>query len=243
MPELSITESQQEELEAVRAAVEDTFVDTYGHTTVEDALDYLLDTYTPPDEQGGERGPYDRIASAEYPELQQIASTVDDIPGSGINADEMRGKLLTTLGPAELARRLDGVEVDGAHDGTTAADSGTGGGTNDGTACDGAEGNATDDAGEPEPVGTDGPGTEGTAAGDGERAADATADADDESPSGGDDGPSGVLAAANRLLREHDDKWRKSETSEEPYEVDLPDGTTTGVRTKDDVRQLLFRHY
>ncbi|WP_324756648.1 hypothetical protein [Haloarcula montana] len=227
MPELSITESQREQLEAVRADVEAAFVETYGHTTVEDALDYLLDTYTPPDEQGEERGPYDRIASAEYPELQQIASTVDDIPGSGINADEMRGKLLTTLGPAELARRLDGVEVDGDETVSDDGDSPTADAPSAGTATPESEDDDTDGAG----------------------ADDSTDVADDEATDGdtdeetGGSGPSGVLAAANRLLREHDDKWRKSETSEEPYEVDLPDGTTTGVRTKDDVRQLLFRHY
>ncbi|MFC7075628.1 hypothetical protein [Haloarcula halophila] len=228
MPELSITESQREQLEAVRADVEAAFVETYGHTTVEDALDYLLDTYTPPDEQGEERGPYDRIASAEYPELQQIASTVDDIPGSGINADEMRGKLLTTLGPAELARRLDGVEVDGDETASDDGDSPTADATSAGTATPENEDDDTDgaDADDTTDV-TDDEATDG--------------DTDDGETGG--NGPSGVLAAANRLLREHDDKWRKSETSEEPYEVDLPDGTTTGVRTKDDVRQLLFRHY
>ncbi|MFT4923283.1 MAG: hypothetical protein ACI8XM_002509, partial [Haloarculaceae archaeon] len=50
------------------------------------------------------------------------------------------------------------------------------------------------------------------------------------------------VSAANRLLREHDDKWRES-AGDTPYEVDLPDSTTASARTKDDVRQLLFRHY
>ena len=238
MPELSITESQREQLEAVRADVEDAFVDSYGHTTVEDALDYLLDTYTPPDEAGEQRGPYDRIASAEYPELQQIASTVDDIPGSGINADEMRGKLLTTLGPAELARRLDGVEVDGDTEEVMSA-----AGDGDSPATEPPE-TQDDSAGDPSSADTDDAQTDGhDGAGPDTDEAAGDDQPSDGGPGGSDDGPSGVLAAANRLLREHDDKWRKSETSEEPYEVDLPDGTTTGVRTKDDVRQLLFRHY
>ncbi|MFC7176684.1 hypothetical protein [Halosegnis marinus] len=44
------------------------------------------------------------------------------------------------------------------------------------------------------------------------------------------------------LLDEHDDKWRES-GGDEPYEVDLPDGSTETARTQDDVRGLLFRHY
>ena len=45
------------------------------------------------------------------------------------------------------------------------------------------------------------------------------------------------------LLRTHDDKWRKASSGDAPYEVDLPDGSTEGVRTKDDVKRLLFKHY
>jgi hypothetical protein len=44
------------------------------------------------------------------------------------------------------------------------------------------------------------------------------------------------------LLDDNADKWREG-GSDEPYEVDLPDGTTETVRTKDDVRGLLFKHY
>jgi hypothetical protein len=56
------------------------------------------------------------------------------------------------------------------------------------------------------------------------------------------DGPGSVLSAANQLLDDNADKWREG-GSDEPYEVDLPDGTTETVRTKDDVRGLLFKHY
>ncbi|MFC7028561.1 hypothetical protein ACFQH8_16295 [Halomicroarcula sp. GCM10025710] len=93
MPEITLTESQHEQLEAVRADVEDAFVETYGHARLEDAVDYLLDTYTPPNERDSVMvaDGYERIATAEYPELQHIAADVPDIPGSGIDADEMRG--------------------------------------------------------------------------------------------------------------------------------------------------------
>ncbi|MFC7251130.1 hypothetical protein ACFQJ5_14945 [Halomicroarcula sp. GCM10025324] len=234
MPEITLTESQHEQLEAVRADVEDAFVETYGHARLEDAVDYLLDTYTPPNERDSVMvaDGYERIATAEYPELQHIAADVPDIPGSGIDADEMRGKLLSELGPTELAARLaDGADEDAVDGEGPAAEEADG----DGDAAD-AESESTGDDEKP--------------AAD-ESTADADADSDDPEPSASsDDGESNsvadagnALSMANKLLREHDDKWRRTDSGEEPYEVDLPDGTTEGVRTKDDVRQYLFKNY
>ena len=224
MPEISLTDAQYDQLEAIRADVEDAFVDTYGHARLEDAVDYLLDTYTPPDERDtavAAEG-FERIATARYPELQRIAAEVPDIPGSGIDADEMRGKLLSELGPTELADRLaDAGDEDGAE---AVADDETAEGTSPVTADADADADATaDDA---EAADTDA---------DGESTATAASNPVDDA---GD-----ALSMANQLLREHDDKWRKTEDGEAPYEVDLPDGTTEGVRTKDDVRQYLFKNY
>jgi len=208
MPEIAITDKQRERLQEVRGDVQETFVDTYGHVRLEDALQYLLDTYTPPEENETAEG-YDRIAAAEYPELQRIASEVPDAPGSGISADEMRGRLLSELGPEEFATKLEAA----ASEESTDSESKT---------SDEERGEDVSDEGE--------------------------VDADEEEePSGPSDstpgqGGGGVLASANQLLREHDDKWREG-SGDAPYEVDLPDGTTEAVRTKDDVRQHLFRHY
>ena len=44
------------------------------------------------------------------------------------------------------------------------------------------------------------------------------------------------------LLDTHSDKWGES-SGDERYQVDLPDGSTEQVRTKDDVKALLFKHY
>jgi hypothetical protein len=46
-----------------------------------------------------------------------------------------------------------------------------------------------------------------------------------------------------QLLDEHDDKWAESDSENGKYDVTLPDGTTESVRTKDDIRALLFKHY
>ncbi|ERH08645.1 MAG: hypothetical protein J07HX64_00391 [halophilic archaeon J07HX64] len=139
----------------------------------------------------------------------------------------MRGRLLAELGVERFATRLaqtadtdDSTDADGSTD------------TDDSTDHKSRGVSTTD----PEPDGT----TETGPAGD-------SAEGDDDSttPSTGGvslgGGGGDPLAAVNQMLREHDDKWR--EGSDEPYEVDLPDGRTESARTKDDVRQLLFRHY
>jgi hypothetical protein len=194
MPDISVTEEQHSRLERVRSDLETAFVGRYGHVRTIDAVEYLLDTYTPPSERDSPpAGAYDRIASAEYPALQRVASDVDGVPGSGIEADAMRGKLLSELGAEALAE-----ELAAAADEDTPAD-------------ETADDTGGDDSG-------DSP----------------------ERPASTDEG--GLLASANRLLEEHDEKWAES-AGDTPYEVTLPDGSTEPARTKDDVRQLLFRHY
>jgi len=66
-----------------------------------------------------------------------------------------------------------------------------------------------------------------------------------DSPGGsGDDADgSGRLNAMMQLLEEHDDTWEEVDSDQGKYAVTLPDGETEHVRTKDDVRALLFRHY
>lgn len=225
MPEIELTESQLTDLDAIRDDLEAAFVDTYGHVRRGDVVNYLLDTYTPPDEQAA-GGQYDLIEDAEYPELQHIAAEVPGIPGSGINADEMRGRLLSELGAGELASRLEESTAPAEPADDESAGEAT---TEAGTSSESSEGEANT---RPETDAGDEPADE---------SADATGGSNDDSsgsPAGG-----GILASANQLLEEHDDKWRKDDTNDEPFSVTLPDGTTESVRTRDDVRKLLFQHY
>lgn len=65
-------------------------------------------------------------------------------------------------------------------------------------------------------------------------------DADDEaSEEEGDD----KLSAMMNLLDTHDDKWEQADSEETRYVVDLPDGGTEEVQTKDDVKAILFKNY
>jgi len=83
----------------------------------------------------------------------------------------------------------------------------------------------------------------------GEAVADADADDDDGATArvvaeDGDaaDGDDAMLNEMMNLLDTHSDKWGES-SGDERYAVELPDGTTEQVRTKDDVKALLFKHY
>lgn len=229
MPDIEITDTQQADFTSIREELEDAFIQTYGHMRVQDVIDYLLDTYTPPDQLEDENNlshaDYERIASAEYPQLQQVASEVSEVPGSGIDADEMRGKLLSALGTTELATRLADIEPDveenesgkemaaGPTETTDTPDDERDVEQNDTSTETGPSSNTVETSTETEP--------------------DETAD----------DTPNNMLSVANRLLTEHSEKWTKSDGDDEPYEVTLPDGSMVSARTKDDVRKLLFQNY
>ncbi|MDF9746617.1 hypothetical protein [Natrinema salsiterrestre] len=73
-------------------------------------------------------------------------------------------------------------------------------------------------------------------------------DGDDGDGSADDDGDGSaddddMLDEMMSLLETHDDKWSESDSADYRYTVDLPDGSTEQVQTKDDVRALLFKNY
>lgn len=85
---------------------------------------------------------------------------------------------------------------------------------------------------------------------------DASPDDDADAPDGSDDdgGDAGGSSAKDgdgddrlnammNLLDTHDDKWGEADKQDARYEVDLPDGTTEYVQTKDDVRAHIFKNY
>lgn len=83
------------------------------------------------------------------------------------------------------------------------------------------------------------------AAGDGSPPGQAASDPDGDQE-GTDTGmPSDAdrLDAMMSLLETHDDKWDEGGGEDGNYTVTLPDGGSETVRTRDDVRALLFKHY
>lgn len=160
------------------------------------------------------------------------------------------------VGPYGTVRQRDAVQflIDNLDDGalTAAADEaasattslsesggGAGGGTSeagDETDTDGdADGDAVatedDDEGDDKATGDTGDG------GDDEGAAGGS------SPAPGGAGDDDRLSAMMNLLETHDDKWEKGDSPEARYVVTLPDGETEQVKTKDDVKALLFKNY
>ena len=86
----------------------------------------------------------------------------------------------------------------------------------------------------------DTPATDGETNGQG---ATARVVSEDEGDDGGDSGGNdAMLDEMMSLLDTHDDKWGES-SGDERYAVELPDGSSEQVRTKDDVKALLFKHY
>jgi predicted flap endonuclease-1-like 5' DNA nuclease len=227
MPELSVSEAQLQRLESVREDLEAAYVGPYGTISREEALEYLLDTYTPPTEHDAEAD----AAAAETgdepaesdPETEATGSDADDdVQSVGdlteiVGVGEATAEALAAAGfgsiadvrdadPAELTA-ADGIAEKQAIDIKAEVADFDGAGSDDGT--DAEDGGDTD------------------AAGPGET--------EDESPEN-------TLQQAMSLLEQHDDKWRES-SGDEPYEVDLPDGGTEAVRTKDDIKRLLFKHW
>jgi hypothetical protein len=232
MPELDVTEEQLERLETVRTDLESAFLDGYGHMRVYDAVEYLLDTYTPPGERVEERvrealddEVRDEDGGIDYPVLQSVARRTDGVKGSGMGAEEMYEAVLEArLLEARADRASVGVpRSDRA--GNDASDVSDGASAADGAiAADGAS-----ESRGPERTGDSDPDENGTD------------DATDATPSAG--GGGSQLQQMMSLLETHEDKWRKAASGDAPYEVDLPDGGTESARTKDDVKRILFTNY
>jgi hypothetical protein len=210
MPDISVSETQLEELEAIRDDLESAYVGEYGTVRMSDTLQYLLDTYTPPDATGDTRAPADieglrsidgvGEATAESLAIAGFRS-VDDIAAADPEA-------LTEIKGIGDEQAIDIVAAAAETDAAT---------TNDVSDEDDAE---SDD---------------GAEQGQGDSASQAD-------PDSGESSPESTLQQAMNLLDAHDSRWRES-SGDEPYEVDLPDGSTETARTKDDIKRLIFKHW
>jgi len=302
MPELSVTEEQLERIESLRGDLETTFVDGYGHVRRRDAVDYLLDTYTPPAEERVRRTLDRRVrdeGEIDYSALQSVARNTEGVKGSGAPAEEMyaavfEAKLREAEGGRAIGLGAGRVRAGGAaapgEAGDAAADADADGTDADASADDDGAVDAVRDAAGVDATDSDeddtavDPDDEGDAAVDPDDESDAAAGPDDvgadavevddagdatDDRTGGPPGDAGTgespgdaretghqsagsaasngggsqLGAMMNLLETHDDKWRKAESGDAPYEVDLPDGGTETARTKDDVKRVLFTNY
>ncbi|SDK25378.1 hypothetical protein [Natronorubrum texcoconense] len=107
----------------------------------------------------------------------------------------------------------------------------------------GSDANTDGTDGEDDEIDGDAEDSSEDATGDDESATDADTTADDDSGGDGSADDDDMLDEMMSLLETHDDKWSESSSADYRYSVELPDGTTEDVQTKDDVRALLFKNY
>lgn len=117
MPDLTVTDDQRERLRSVADDLAEIYVEGYGTVRPQDALEYLLDTYTPPEcADGGAAGERDgtRGAGAANDGSDGDAADSDD----GGDADAAEGDSDETAeascekGPAAVLRRAQDLLAD-----------------------------------------------------------------------------------------------------------------------------------
>ena len=185
-------------------------------------------------------GPYGHVTTQDAVQylIDVHEATAPEMPSVDVGVveaaapDEPREREggVTTNG-VEPATPEPGDESDGA-DEVDEADEGRGDEPNE----------TNDEESDAEESETDSEGDADESPADGDETDGADTDDEDESSFDLDSGDNDRLQAMMNLLETHDDKWREGD-GEARYEVDLPDGSTETVQTRDDVRAVLFKNY
>ena len=222
MQTLEVTDDQYTAIQSLREAISEDVVGEYGFVRERDAVQFLLDNL-------------DDNAAVSVEETVESSAT-DDVAasvGAAIEGETDPHSL------EEVSYDEDDSVTDGDSDtseesmgelkGDSSAEMTTVG--NDADGGNESERDATD-------ADDDGNGTDANNVGSEDTD---EHDADDDSSGEADDDD--MLNEMMSLLETHDDKWGEATSADYRYSVDLPDGTTEQVQTKDDVRALLFKNY
>jgi hypothetical protein len=239
MPTVEVTEAQVAYLEALRTAIADEV--PYGHVRERDAVQYLIDNHREGATLAVEVGSLDVDADVDHGDDPNSGTTVGDSGSSPAGPDEDDAGVEENEGETGLTTG-DGATTPEEEDATEVADA---------VASAGRSSTDTEPETEAATATTASTSTSGGASAPGENGDDGTngpsevnttvvsgSSASNPLLGGGDD----KLSRMRGLLDEHDDKWRDA-VGDGKYEVDLPDGSTETVQTRDDIRGLLFKHY
>ncbi|MCU4752778.1 hypothetical protein OB919_12460 [Halobacteria archaeon AArc-curdl1] len=235
MQTLEVTDEQYAVIQRLRATMSEEVVGKYGFVREQDAVQYLIDTLEAATEDG-------ELGDLEFDiEADSSGSTATDDVTAAVEAaieDESQPEDVETVSYDEGSDDEVGDDDDSRvadedpDDADEPTDDDPSDGADEGTDEDGAaavkDADADDDEG----------GTEAVDAED----ADESDEGDDDSGGGAADDDD-MLNKMMSLLDTHDDKWEESPSADYRYRVDLPDGGTKDVQTKDDVRALLFKNY
>ncbi|MDQ2049098.1 hypothetical protein RBH26_01240 [Natronolimnohabitans sp. A-GB9] len=216
MQTLEVTDEQYAAIQQLRAEISERVVGKYGFVREQDAIQFLIDNLEGNPEVDVELDVADASATDD------VATSVD----AAIDGDSSPADLEEVSYVEDENDEDDRSALDASEDGLTV---GSETGPDVGPASEADTPDVTD-----EPI--DGDGIE-----DDENDVDG-ADGDESDGDGAADDDD-MLNEMMSLLETHDDKWEESSSSDYRYSVDLPDGTTEEVQTKDDVRALLFKNY
>lgn len=231
MKTLEVTDEQYACIQHLREEISESVVGKYGFVRERDAVQFLIDNLDGEIELDADEfdsSATDDVAASvgaaiegddDPHELEEV-SYIEDEATTGderLDDDADREPEVTDAAATDDEPAADDSETDDGND-----ESGLGSDAADGIETNVDEGATTDS--------TD----------DGTDAIGSTNDGSDGDGSADDDD---MLNEMMSLLETHDDKWHESSSADYRYAVDLPDGSTEQVQTKDDVRALLFKNY
>jgi cobalamin biosynthesis protein CobT len=216
MKTLEVTDEQYAFIQYLREEISESVVGKYGFVRERDAVQFLVDNL-------------DEDIEIDADEFD--SSATDDVAasvGAAIDGETDPHDLEEVSYVEGETPAADEIVDEDSEDPESESDEATDGDADDGPADDGTsevtEGEP-DDEDEADDEAADGDGSADETDGDG------SADDDD------------MLDEMMSLLETHDDKWDESSSADYRYSVELPDGSSEQVQTKDDVRALLFKNY
>ncbi|MFB1062962.1 hypothetical protein [Natrinema sp. H-ect4] len=216
MKTLEVTDEQYAFIQYLREEISESVVGKYGFVRERDAVQFLVDNL-------------DEDIEIDADEFD--SSATDDVAasvGAAIDGETDPHDLEEVSYVEGETPAADEIVDEDSEDPESESDEATDGDADDGPADDG-----TSEVTEGEPDDEDEADDEGA---DGDGSADET----DGNGSADDDD---MLDEMMSLLETHDDKWDESSSADYRYSVELPDGSSEQVQTKDDVRALLFKNY
>jgi len=231
MKTLEVTDEQYACIQHLREEISESVVGKYGFVRERDAVQFLIDNLDGEVELDADEfdsSATDDVAASvgaaidgddDPHELEEVSYSEDEATtgDNRLDDDADREPEVTDLAATDDESAESDSETDNGNDESSLRSDAA-----DRSETDADEGTTTDstDAGT-DAIGSTNDGSDG----------DGSADDDD------------MLNEMMSLLETHDDKWQESSSADYRYAVDLPDGSTDQVQTKDDVRALLFKNY
>ena len=240
MDQIDLTAAQQDRLESLQAMLSSD-AGTYATVTPQDTIDYLLDVAAEIDDP--------RPQSAELPPTHHTAATQHSFPEQAIR-EQLEARRLNHSDPeAAAAMDLYTIAVEFDIDGRSSMQKAE--------LIDAIIETAKQQYTDPfagldieapfaqsadAKAASDSTATQLPESDIAESTADNGMSHDTKDESSAPEAGGSQLDAMLNLLSTHEDKWRSTD-GDGRYAVELPDGSTKSVRTKDDVRATLFKNY